>query len=105
MSHPKQATVGVIGFEIWVETFLDLAGATSLAIKAKPPIGAAKSFTGTLLNKSGPRATTRYGVKYVTAAVGDLDEAGDWEIQAVVTGLGSFTGPGEIAIMIVGKAL
>ena len=105
MSAPKKPHVGVIGFEIFIETQLDLDTATTLEIKYKKPDGSSGTFTAVKETKTAPRSNTRYGLKYITTAVGDLDQAGDWEVQAHVVLPSGWTGPGLVAIMPVGVAL
>ena len=57
----------------------DISGQTALAIYAKPPVGAAKTFTASLTTDG-----TDGKLDYTTVS-GDIDESGMWDIQAKVT--------------------
>jgi len=106
MKQANKPHVGAVGFEIWIETKIDLAGASSISFRVRKPDETSASFSPAISdNRDGPRSTTRYGARYVTADASDLDQAGEWEIQVVPVGLGGFTGPGEIATFDVGEAL
>ena len=104
MTHRTNPSVGVVGFEIWVETFLDLATATLIKFNCKKPDKTMASFTATAFDKTGPRSNTRRGARYVTTAASDLDQAGEWEVQVVPT-MPGFNGPGMIAKFTVEAAL
>ena len=100
----KKPHVGAIGFEIWIETRLDLTTASSIKFRYRKPDESVGEFVATFDNRAGPRSSTRYGAKYITTGASDLDQAGEWEFQVLVT-LPGFTGPGEIATLEVGEAL
>lgn len=104
-NQPNNPSVGATGFEIFIETKLDLTGAASIAIAYRKPDGATGSWTATAHSKDTARSNTRYGARYITANANDLDQADEWELQVVVTGLDGFTGPGAIAKMTVEEAL
>lgn len=67
--------VGDVGTALELETGVSLAGATALAVSARKPDGTEVTWTA---SASGTI------VRYVTQA-GDLDVAGQWLLQAVVT--------------------
>lgn len=55
---------------------VDLTGAGTLSILARPPRGATKVFAATVVGDA-PNGV----LEYVTAAAGDLDSFGRWEFQ------------------------
>lgn len=105
MSSETKAHVGAIGFEIFVETFLDLTGATVCELRCEAPSGATKTFTATPHSISGPRGRTRYGARYITINAADLDEAGDWNVQAYAELPSGWKGPGREDVLPVGRAI
>lgn len=106
----KYPTAGAIGFEIRVETVLDLSTATSVKIKYRKPdastgewIANAASWTADA-DSIAPKGTTTYGARYVTASAADLDQVGEWELQVSVV-MPGFTGAGQIARLTVLEAI
>ena len=75
--------VGDVGTEIRLETEASLAGATTLEIAARKPDGTEATWTATADGTV---------VRYFTEA-GDLDQSGQWLLQAVVvTASGAWRG-------------
>lgn len=105
MTKVTMPHVGAIGFEIFVETGLDLDTATAIAINYVKPDGATGAFTGTAASKAAARGNTRYGAQYVTTLATDLDQAGTWQLQVDATLPSGWSGPGHVAEMEVGAAL
>ena len=87
--------VGDIGTEIALDCGAPLTGASLLRIVVKKPSGAIVNWTAVA---DGPN-----GLRYVTQA-GDLDQAGDWQLQAFVQ-LPTWTGRGQIVRLTVLPAL
>lgn len=104
MSETK-AHVGAIGFELFIETGLDLSSASAILFKFRKPSGATGQFTAVAATKPAPRSNTRYGAKYITASASDFDQAGAWEFQVVATLPSGYNGPGQVATLEVGEAL
>lgn len=80
-----------VGTEIVLDCGEDIASATGLAIKAKRPDGSEVSWVAELAAGS----TTE--IMYVTQN-GDLNQAGDWKLQAAPT-LPNWNGRGETAVL------
>jgi len=75
-----------IGFNIYLETGVNLAGATDIEIYVKKPGGSRVEWSGGAIYNTSM-------VHYVTIS-GDLDESG-WYIVYPKLTLGSFTGRGN----------
>lgn len=105
MTKPTMPHVGAIGFEIFIETGLDLAAATSIAINYVKPDGTTGAFVAVAASKAASRSNTRYGARYVTTAATDLDQFGTWQLQVDATLPSGWDGPGHVADMEVGPAL
>lgn len=100
----KYPVVGVIGYEIFIKTGVDLAEATEVLIHYKKPSGAVGSWTAaSYVNDDGD-----YGALYVTESADDLDEASTnsatWQLQVGVD-MPAFVGRGAIAKLKVLEAL
>ena len=104
MSRSIKPTAGATGFEIFIETKLDLSTASGISIKYRKPDGTTGSFTGTAETKAAARSKERFGAKYVTSSASDLDQAGEWEFQVSVV-MPTFAGAGLIDVLEVGEAL
>ena len=65
---------------------IDLRGASAKVIRVGFPSGISKDFAASFATDGSDGAIT-----YVTAAVGDLDQAGDYTLQGIVTLNGSTT--------------
>lgn len=79
---------GDIGTAIILDTGEDLTSASAFKIQCRKPSGTSVDWTGIQYQ------TTM--IKYTTVA-GDLNEDGDYQLQAVVTGLNGWSGSGEVA--------
>jgi len=75
---------GDIGAVIRLTTDLDISGASALSVKYRKPSGTTGSWTGTLNGTNN--------LQYTTTDADDLDEAGDWSFQGLVTGVSGWTG-------------
>ncbi len=64
--------VGCVKKAIYLDCVVDVSTATTLQVRAKPPSGWTKTWTGTLHGT--------HEVKYETASV-DFNAAGEWELQ------------------------
>ena len=64
--------VGCVKRAIYLDCVVDVSTASTLQVRAKPPSGSTKTWTGTLHGT--------HEIKYETAA-GDFDAAGEWVLQ------------------------
>jgi hypothetical protein len=85
---------GDIGTVIILDTGVDLSGAVSSSIKYKKPNGTTGEWTAT---------TSTTEIRYTTLA-GDIDQAGDWELQGYVD-LGSWEGRSSVVSTTVGEQI
>lgn len=82
--------VGDIGFQLFVQTGVDVTPASAVSIRYTKPDGTTGSWTGTATSidfGDGPKN----GVQRITES-GDLDQAGTWRLDVLVSGLAGFTG-------------
>jgi len=89
--------VGDIDTRIILETGVDVSAGTTLEIHYVKPSGESGSWTAL------PVAGEETQIYYDTVE-GDLDEAGDWQVQAYVE-LATWEGHGEITTMTVSRPL
>ena len=82
-------SVGDVGTVITLDCGVDISTATVKTIKVRKPTGETVSWAATLSEITA--------MSYTTGS-GDLDIAGTWHFQAVVT-MPGWTGSGEIATM------
>jgi hypothetical protein len=94
----ERPVVGDVGFQIFINTGLDLSTANDVIIYVEKPSGAADSWVAEAYTLDGA-----YGARYITLG-GDLDESGNWRLQVGVD-MPGFTGRGQIAVMKVIEAL
>ena len=85
-----------IGVQFKLNTGIDISAATTANILYRKPSGATGSFTGS--------TDSDYYVVYTTTAAGDLDESGEWELQAYVVTT-DWTLRGTVAKVRVNEAL
>jgi hypothetical protein len=91
--------VGAVGFEIFMDTNLDLTGAASVAIRYRKPDNTDGEWAAAVYQKDG-----EWGIRYITIA-DDLDQAGEWDLQVEVNGFSGYTGPSTKAVLQVGRPL
>lgn len=89
--------VGDIGTEIILECDVDVSAGSTWEIHYVKPSGESGTW------EADPVSGEVTQISYVTE-VGDLDEAGDWQVQAYVE-LVSWEGHGEIEILTVKSPL
>ena len=85
-----------IGVQFKLNTGIDISAATTANIIYRKPSGATGSFTGA--------TDSDLYVVYTTTAADDLDEYGEWELQAYIVSP-SWTLRGTVAKIRVNEAL
>ena len=85
-----------VGVQFKLNTGIDIDAATTANILYRKPSGATGSWTGA--------TASTYYVTFTTTAAGDLDESGEWELQAYVI-TPSWTLRGTVAKVRVNEAL
>jgi len=94
---------GAIGYEIFIETGLDISAASEVLIHYLKPDGETAGEWTAEADEREVDGETLYGAVYVTEE-GDLDADGDWQLQVGVT-MPAFTGRGRITKLRVLEAL
>ena len=86
-----------VGVKIYVDVESDISTQTVLEINYKKPSGASGTWTATLgttqVIVKGTTLEANTYIYYVTQA-GDIDEAGDWNVQSYVELSGGYKGGG-----------